>query len=106
MALALLGCGDDDGGGEQTIRVSEECAEAFEVWEAVPYSVDGSTDDEANAAARGTLEACGSGEEWLEALRQNPAALGLTTRATITADDLALTCGTVDPQAETPACSS
>jgi len=101
VALAFaVGCsGSDDEPG-----VSAECAGAFAAWAEVPYSVDGSTDDEANAAGDRTLEACTTGDEWIAGLRQQPDALGLTDRAEIGRADLEFMCE-AEASRTTPACS-
>ena len=78
--LILAGCG----GSEPD--VSAECLEAMR-------AAAGERDPErADPLIAASLDACKTAEEWLAALREHPAAMGLTERATIDDQSHELAC--------------
>lgn len=80
--LVIAACGD----GESSSSVSIECDSAMRRAAA-------ETDLEASdALIVATLNACSSADEWLAALREHPAAMGLTERATIGDIELQAAC--------------
>jgi hypothetical protein len=76
LGLSTNGCGGDDE------SVSATCDSAMRAAAAETDS------RQANPLIIRTLSACGSADEWLAALEDHPAAIGLTERAKI--DDVAL----------------
>lgn len=99
LAIVLVaGCGDDgDGGQPANPEVSSECLEAMDTAAA---ELD---PDRADPLIIDTLSACSSADEWLAAPEEDPGAMGLTARATISDVSLDVACA-ADPAAGTPVC--
>lgn len=79
---ALVGCG----GGNKQATASEPCVTAMQAAAAEPDSA------KATPLITATLTACGTADEWQIALRQHPAAMGLTSRAVIGNTELQVSC--------------
>lgn len=90
---------------ETAATVSPACAQAFETmrveYDAL-YSQGDYTDEEANALEIPPLNACATGEEWIAAGKDNPAALGMTDESAVDETSLEVRCYAAP---DTAACS-
>lgn len=93
--VALTGCTtSDDAGTEPPAACLDDMREAASITDPA----------EADPVLVRTLTSCGTAEQWLEALRRYPAAMGLNERAQIGEVDLDAACGAGNT--DTPVCRS
>lgn len=84
------------------VQVSPACASALEEmkqgYDAL-YALPTYTDEEANALELPPLDACRTAAEYIEGVRQNPAALGLTRASAVDPEiDLGVRCSETFPE--------